>query len=108
MQELRIVMEWCDAGSLLGALSDGRLRPVGPEGDPSSFEAICTTLLEVATALDHLHCMRIMHCDLKAKNVLLSSSGVSCLCLGCSSSPWSQLNSWHLGLWQLCQQVAES
>ena len=74
-------MEWCDAGSLAAALSDGRLKPAGVEGDASSFEAICTTLLEVALAMDHLHAMHIMHRDLKAKNVLLSSSMVRLLML---------------------------
>lgn len=72
--ELRIVMEWCDAGSLAAALSDGRLQPAGAQGNAASFEAICTTLMEVALAMEHLHAMHIMHRDLKAKNVLLSSS----------------------------------
>ncbi|KAK9805926.1 hypothetical protein WJX73_005723 [Symbiochloris irregularis] len=72
--ELRMLMEWCDAGSLMTALEDGRLQPVGPQGNPDGFEAICITLLEVAQAMHHLHCMHIVHCDLKAKNVLLSSA----------------------------------
>lgn len=67
-------MEWCDAGSLAAALSDGRLQPAGAQGNAASFEAICTTLMEVALAMEHLHAMHIMHRDLKAKNVLLSSS----------------------------------
>lgn len=71
-----MLMEWCDAGSLMMALEDGRLPPVGSAGDRSGFEAICLTLLEVALAMHHLHCMHIIHCDLKAKNVLLSSSQV--------------------------------
>lgn len=69
-------MEWCDAGSLVAALNDGRLQPVGIDGNAASFEAICITLLEVAMAMDHLHTMHIMHCDLKAKNVLLAASKV--------------------------------
>ena len=71
-----MLMEWCDAGSLMTALEDGRLQPVGPQGNPDGFEAICVTLLEVAQAMHHLHCMHIVHCDLKAKNVLLSSAPV--------------------------------
>ena len=83
-QELRILMEWCDAGSLMTALEDGRLPPVGAQGNPEGFEPICTTLLEVALAMHHLHAMHIIHCDLKAKNVLLSSTQVLHLRLVCS------------------------
>ena len=39
-----------------------------------SLQALYLTLLEVALAIKHLHSMQLVHCDIKAANVLLKSN----------------------------------
>ena len=39
-----------------------------------SCQALYLTLLEVALAIKHLHSMQLVHCDIKAANVLLKSN----------------------------------
>ena len=41
------------------------------------LRAVCLTLLDIVAAMAHLHSMRVVHKDLKPKNVLLSSCPVS-------------------------------
>ena len=79
VQETRIIMEFCDAGSLDEAIQQGRLRsgsadPLQPA--PADLRALCLSLLDIASAMAHLHSMRIVHKDLKPKNVLLATCAV--------------------------------
>ena len=72
-------MEFCDAGSLDEAVQQGRFHGGVTEGQRHmrvDLRAVCLTLLDIVSAMAHLHSMRIVHKDLKPKNVLLSSSPV--------------------------------
>lgn len=76
-------MEFCDAGSLDEAIQQGRFHNGSTEGQRHmhlDLTAVCMTLLDVASAMQHLHSMRIVHKDLKPKNVLLASCSVSPVC----------------------------
>ncbi|CAL5225588.1 g8436 [Coccomyxa viridis] len=75
-RETRIIMEFCDAGSLDEAIQHGKFHGGVTEGLRHMrviLRAVCLTLLDIASAMTHLHSMRIVHKDLKPKNVLLSS-----------------------------------
>ena len=62
-------------GTLAHAIDQHRFMTVTPLGSRRpALKAICTTLLEVALALRHLHARNLAHCDLKPANVLLKSS----------------------------------
>lgn len=54
---------------------------VSPSPHPCStglnYRAILDTALDVAKAMCHLHAMNVLHSDLKARNVMLKSSGDS-------------------------------
>lgn len=68
---LKLVMEYCNEGSLRDALDCGLLCPRG------GFIDTCIVLAfahDVAAALLHLHSEGIVHGDLKASNVMLTSS----------------------------------
>ena len=72
-------MEFCDAGSLDEAIQQSRFR--SSDADPQgpaivNLQALCLTLLDIASAMAHLHSMRIVHKDLKPKNVLLATCAV--------------------------------
>ncbi len=83
-------MEFCDAGSLDEAIQHGKFHGGVTEGLRHMrviLRAVCLTLLDIASAMTHLHSMRIVHKDLKPKNVLLSSCPVhttSHSCVVCS------------------------
>ncbi|EFJ48730.1 hypothetical protein VOLCADRAFT_120838 [Volvox carteri f. nagariensis] len=70
-----LCMEYCDMGTLAHAIDQHRFLTVSPLGARRpALKAICTSLLEVALALRHLHARNLAHCDLKPANVLLKSS----------------------------------
>ncbi|GIL77364.1 hypothetical protein Vretimale_2798 [Volvox reticuliferus] len=70
-----LCMEYCDMATLAHAIDQHRFMTVTPLGTRRpALKAICTTLLEVALALRHLHARNLAHCDLKPANVLLKSS----------------------------------
>lgn len=72
-------MEFCDSGSLDEAIQQGKFHGGCTEGQRharADLLPICLTLLDIASAMAHLHSMRILHKDLKPKNVLLASSSV--------------------------------
>ncbi|WIA33783.1 hypothetical protein OEZ86_006896 [Tetradesmus obliquus] len=67
--ELRLVMEFCDAGSLRTAL-DHKLLIDRTTGLPA-LECVLFLAHDVACAMIHLHSEHLLHGDLKASNVLL-------------------------------------
>ncbi|GIL86230.1 hypothetical protein Vretifemale_14615 [Volvox reticuliferus] len=73
-----ICLEYCDAGTLLTAARAGAFRlPFALPSNGPAFPALVPlykSLLEVALALRYLHARKLVHCDLKASNVLLKSS----------------------------------
>eukprot|EP00892_Ulva_mutabilis_P001046 jgi/Ulvmu1/10942/UM007_0121.1 len=63
-----IVMEYCAYGTLLSALQMDIFKFADGSPDVSS---VCYVLIEIASALAHIHAIGIIHCDLKPQNVLL-------------------------------------
>eukprot|EP00883_Tetradesmus_obliquus_P006895 jgi/Sobl393_1/17454/SZX64266.1 len=88
--ELRLVMEYCDQGTLRDALDNGML--LRGRGSSSSSRCMHPGLAlglaqDIAAALLHLHAEGVVHGDLKAANVLLTRGGEDCgglwaACLG--------------------------
>lgn len=76
--ETWIVMEFCDRGTLLDACDKGWLRttPSYATGLPH-MPAVLATAHEIASAMTYLHGRGIIHGDLTAANVMLSSSGAA-------------------------------
>ncbi|WIA35332.1 hypothetical protein OEZ86_003786 [Tetradesmus obliquus] len=79
--ELRLVMEYCDQGTLRDALDNGMLL----RGRDSSSSSRCMhpglalgLAQDIAAALLHLHAEGVVHGDLKAANVLLTRGGEDC------------------------------
>ncbi|GAX78419.1 hypothetical protein CEUSTIGMA_g5861.t1 [Chlamydomonas eustigma] len=71
--EIRLVLEYCDKGSLTDALKGKAFFLVG-SGD-LNYAAVLDTALDIAKAMLHLHLADVLHGDLKAGNVMLKSSG---------------------------------
>jgi len=69
--EVQLVLEFCDKGCLREALDQGVF--MGPNG--LNYPAILDCAIDVARAMLHLHCNNVLHMDLKARNVMLASSG---------------------------------
>ncbi|KAG2454131.1 hypothetical protein HYH02_001167 [Chlamydomonas schloesseri] len=74
--KLLLVMEYCDAGSLACALDDHVVGSVAAGG----LAALCalTLALDVACGMRHIHSRNIIHGDLSAGNILLSSATARC------------------------------
>ncbi|KAG2424163.1 hypothetical protein HXX76_014696 [Chlamydomonas incerta] len=75
-----LCLEYCDAGSLASKVRGGAFRqPCASSAEQGAMwpalVPLYTSLLEVALALRHMHSKRLVHCDVKAANVLLKSSG---------------------------------
>ncbi|KAG2453178.1 hypothetical protein HYH02_002502 [Chlamydomonas schloesseri] len=77
--EVRLVLEYCDKGSLQDALEQHAFMSSGDAGSGSTgalnLAAILETAADVAKALVHMHAANVLHADLKARNVLLKSTG---------------------------------
>ncbi|KAF5831357.1 kinase-like domain-containing protein [Dunaliella salina] len=69
--EVQLVLEYCDKGCLRDALDQGVF--LGPDG--LNYPAILDSAEDIARAMLHLHCNNVLHMDLKARNVMLASSG---------------------------------
>jgi serine/threonine protein kinase len=75
VQQVWILLELCDRGSLQDAIDRGAFRAVrmGRAGSQADMPAVVTTALEVASAMAYLHSVDILHGDLTAGNILLVS-----------------------------------
>mmetsp|Transcript_3321 Transcript_3321/g.9610 ORF Transcript_3321/g.9610 Transcript_3321/m.9610 type:complete len:877 (-) Transcript_3321:642-3272(-) len=75
-QETWLLLEFCDRGSLQDAMDRGAFRPVrlGEEGSKADIEAIFATAKEIAAGMAYLHADNVLHGDLTAGNILLTSS----------------------------------
>lgn len=69
--EVRLVLEYCDRGTLRDALD----RNLFFSTSPFNYKAVLDTACDVARAMLHLHSGNVLHSDLKARNVMLRSSG---------------------------------
>jgi len=67
--DLWIVMEFCDAGSLA--------MIIGKTGQGFTERQISLILKDMLIGLEYLHARRMLHRDIKADNVLLCSNGLS-------------------------------
>ncbi|KAF8056374.1 serine/threonine-protein kinase [Scenedesmus sp. PABB004] len=76
-----VVMERCDRGNLWTAVRHGQLlHKQLPDGRLKiNMRLLYTVLLDVAGALAYMHSCGVVHCDIKAENVLLhTASGRGC------------------------------
>ncbi|GFR46005.1 hypothetical protein Agub_g7483, partial [Astrephomene gubernaculifera] len=71
-----LVMEYCDRASLRHAMKKGVFhKRLGNTSVAVDLCAIVQVLIEVAQAIQHLHSLKLIHCDIKPENVLLKSDG---------------------------------
>lgn len=71
-----LVMEYCDKASLRHAMKKGVFhKRLGNTSVAVDLCAIVQVLIEVAQAIQHLHSLKLIHCDIKPENVLLKSDG---------------------------------
>ena len=75
LQEVWILLEFCDRGSLQDAVDRGAFRAVrmGYVGSEANLAAVVKTGQEIASAMAYLHSLDILHGDLTAGNILLLS-----------------------------------
>ena len=67
--EVKIVLEYCNLGSLSDALKAGTFHPASKPNYPVILEMAS----DIAEGCRHLHSRNIIHADLKTSNVLLQS-----------------------------------
>ncbi|KAI8466064.1 MAG: hypothetical protein J3K34DRAFT_524825 [Monoraphidium minutum] len=70
--EVRLILEYCDKGTMRELLNQGCFKRPGGGRD---LAGVMATALDVARAMVFLHENQIVHADLKARNVLLKSTG---------------------------------
>jgi len=86
-------MEYCDAGTLLHALKAGAFhRRLNGGQIGVDLPAILEVLIEVAGSIQYFHSLHLVHCDIKADNILLKTDATRPLgfvpklrCVGCFS-----------------------
>lgn len=73
-----LVMERCDRGCLWSAVrKQNLLHKKLPDGRSRiNMRLLYNVLLDVATSLKYLHNMDMIHCDLKAENIIMESSSI--------------------------------
>ncbi|GFR47438.1 hypothetical protein Agub_g9161 [Astrephomene gubernaculifera] len=69
--EVRLVLEFCDKGSLKDALDQDAFM----QGGTLNYAAMLETAADIAKAMVHMHAANVLHSDLKARNIMLKSSG---------------------------------
>ncbi|KAL4459137.1 hypothetical protein ABPG75_014002 [Micractinium tetrahymenae] len=74
-QQLWMVQEYCDRGTLGDAVERGWLRTRRTQDAPPHILAVLLTAQEIASALAYLHSRNILHGDLSPGNVLLCAPG---------------------------------
>lgn len=75
LNEIWIIMELCNGGSLYDKIREGAFFEDREKKKPRVL-LILLTALEIASALAHLHSYGIIHGDLKTQNVLLKKSDI--------------------------------
>ncbi|KAL4427124.1 hypothetical protein ABPG77_001128 [Micractinium sp. CCAP 211/92] len=73
-QQLWMVQEYCDRGTLGDAVARGWLRTRRSQDAPPHLLAVLLTAQEIASALAYLHSRNILHGDLTPGNVLLCTA----------------------------------
>lgn len=68
--EVRLVLEYCDRGSLKDLLNSGGLR--NPATGKPDMVGVVATALDVARAMLHLHSENVIHSDLKVRTGLFA------------------------------------
>jgi len=68
-----IVQPLCDRGTLSSLLKAGGLNLGGDPSAPPDFKAVLATARDIASALEYIHGMGILHGDLSSNNVLLTT-----------------------------------
>ena len=72
--EMWIVQELCDKGSLYDGIESGMFREAFSLNSPASMPLVYQTASEIASAMQYLHAQGILHGDLTGNNVLLTTS----------------------------------
>ncbi|KAK9808759.1 hypothetical protein WJX72_003116 [[Myrmecia] bisecta] len=68
-----VVMEYCDLGSLMRAVTKKAFKPHGKWSYHTTYRALLRTAQEIAKGMEYIHSFGIVHGDLKPANVLLKT-----------------------------------